>query len=298
MPVNNDDSMSYVSTPKATYSFDDSQAQHWGINKIEAVQAWQVIKGAEPVTVAVLDTGIDGEHPDLADKIVAEVNLSNSPTSDDLYGHGTHIAGIIAAIAPECQLMNVKVCDDLGRCEASVVARGIIWAVNHGAKVINVSLYLESSPDLEEAINYAWSQGAVIVAAAGNEGNSIPVYPAYYNDCLAVAATNANDSLALLSNHGDWVDVAAPGFDIYSTLPEDQYGYKSGTSLAAAHVSGAAALVFSVAKDTNGNGLTNDEVRQAIENSCSPISAAGVGEGCINAYAAVTEAVSSVKTPR
>jgi thermitase len=202
------------------------------------------------------------------------------------------MAGTIAAIAPECQLMNIKVADDAGRCEAGVVAKGIIWAVNHGAKVINISLYMESSPDLEEAVNYAWSQGVVIMAAAGNMGKSTPVYPAYYVNCLAVAATDESDSLALLSNHGDWVDVAAPGFNIYSELPHNQYDYKSGTSVAAAHVSGVAALVFSVAKDSNGNGVSNDEVRQAIENSCSPIGADGLGKGRINAFEAVTQAIS------
>jgi thermitase len=189
--------------------------------------------------------------------------------------------------------MNVKVCDDVGRCEASTAAEGIIWAVNHGARVINISFCVESSPDLEEAINYAWSQGCVIVAAAGNEGKSTPAYPACYANCFAVAATNANDSLALLSNHGDWVDVAAPGFKIYSTFPQNEYGYRSGTSSSAAYVSGVAALVFSVAKDTNGNGVINDEVREAIESSCSPVSAAEVGEGCISAFKAVTKAISS-----
>jgi thermitase len=263
------------------------------VSRIEAAQAWQLTTGAEPVIVAILDTGIDEDNQELGGKVIARVNFGNSPTSDDLYGHGTHMAGTIVAIAPECQLMNVKVCDDIGRCEASAVAEGIIWAADHGAEVINISLYVKSSPDLEEAVNYAWSQGCVLVAAAGNEGNSMPAYPAYYTNCLAVAATNENDSLALLSNYGDWVDVAAPGFNIYSTLPGNQYGYKSGTSVAAAHVSGEAALVFSVAEDSNGNGVINDEVRQAIENSCSPIGADGVGEGCINAFGAVTEAISS-----
>jgi len=290
----NGDGINHISSLKTVYPGEDSYlTQSWGVDKISVPQAWEVTKGDESIIVAVLDTGIDENHRDLAGRVILEVNFSDSPTCDDLYGHGTHTAGIIAAIAPECRLMNVKVADDIGRCEASTAARGIIWAVNHGAKVINMGFCVESSPDLEQAINYAWSQGAVIVAAAGNEGKSTPVYPAYYANCLAVAATNVNDSLALLSNHGDWVDVAAPGFNIYSTLPQDEYGYKSGTSSAAAHVSGVAALVFSVAKDTNGNGVINDEVRQAIESSCSPINATGVGKGNINAFEAVTEVISS-----
>ena len=287
---NNNDTVTNVSSPNTVCTTEDTcPTQRWGVSKIEAPQAWQIAKGNQSVIVAVLDTGIDKNNQDLADKVVAKVNFTDSPTSNDLYGHGTHIAGTIAAIAPECQLMNVKVADDAGGCEPSTVARGIIWAVDHGAEVINLSLCTKSSPDLEEAVNYAWNRGAVIVAAAGNLGGATPVYPAYYANCIAVAATNENDSLALLSGHGDWVDVAAPGFKIYSDLPHNQYGYKSGTSIAVAHVSGEAALVFSVAKDANGDGVINDEVRQAIENSCSPIGVDGVGNGRINAFEAVSE---------
>jgi len=290
----NIDSSSYGTSPQATYSPDDSYlAERWGVSKIEAPQAWQITRGDQSITVAVLDTGINKDNLDLADRVVAEVNFTGSPTSDDIYGHGTHMAGTIAAIAPECRLMNVKVADDAGRCEPSVVARGIIWAVDHGAKVINISLSMIASSNLVEAVNYAWSQGAILIAAAGNKGGSEPSYPAYYVNCLAVAGTNENNSLALLSSYGDWVDVAAPGFNIYSELPQNQYGYKTGTSAAGAHVSGVAALVFSVAEDSNGNGAVNDEVRWAIENSCTPIAADGVGQGLVNAFQAVTETTSS-----
>ena len=288
------DSSSYDPSPQATYSLDDSYlVERWGIPRIESPQAWQITRGDQSIIVAVLDTGINKDNQDLAEKVMAEVNFTNSRTSDDLYGHGTHMAGTIAAIAPECSLMNVKVADDAGRCEPSVVARGIIWAVDQGAKVINISLAMQASPDLVEAVNYAWSQGAIIIAAAGNKGGSEPSYPAYYVNCLAVAGTNKNNSLALLSSYGDWVDVAAPGFNIYSELPQNQYGYKTGTSAAAAHVSGVAALVFSVAEDGNTNGTVNDEVRWAIENSCTSIAADGVGNGLVNAFQAVTETVSS-----
>jgi thermitase len=289
IPADNSDSSGYGSSPQATYYL----VERWGVSKIEAPQAWQITRGDQSIIVAVLDTGIDKDNQDLAGKVVAEVNFSNSPTSDDLYGHGTHMAGTIAAIAPECRLMNVKVADDMGKCEPSVVGRGIIWAVDHGAKVINLSLSMTASPDLEEAVNYAWSQGAIIIAAAGNKGTSEPSYPAYYNNCLAVAGTNENNSLALLSSYGDWVDVAAPGFNIYSELPHNQYGYKTGTSAAVAHVSGVAALVFSVAKDNNGDGVVNDEVRWAIENSCTSIAGNGAGHGLVNAFEAVTMTISS-----
>ena len=292
--VDNGDFASCDPVPRTAHSIDDSYlTERWGVGRIEAPQAWQITRGDQSVIVAVLDTGINKDNQVLDDRVVAEVNFTDSPTSDDLYGHGTHMAGTIVAIAPECRLMNVKVADDSGRCEPSVVASGIIWAVEQGAQVISISLSMRASPDLEEAVNYAWSQGAIIVAAAGNKGRSEPSYPAYYANCLTVAGTNQNDSLALLSSYGYWVDVAAPGFNIYSELPQNQYGYKTGTSTAAAHVSGVAALIFSVAEDSNGNGTVNDEVRWAIENSCVSITGVDVEKGLVNAFHAVTKTISS-----
>jgi thermitase len=294
IPARDSDSSSHDAALQATQSLDDSYpVERWGVTRIEAPLAWQITRGDQSVIVAVLDTGIDKDRPDLADRVVLEVNFTDSPTSDDTYGHGTHMAGTIVAIAPGCRLMNVKVADDVGKCEPSVVARGIIWAVDHGAKVINLSLSMVASSNLEKAVNYAWSQGAILIAAAGNKGGSEASYPAYYADCLAVAGTNENNALALLSSYGDWVNVAAPGFNIYSELPDNQYGYKSGTSAACAHVSGVAALVFSVAEDTSGNGAVNDEVRWAIESGCTPIAADGMGHGLVNAFEAVSKTMSS-----
>jgi thermitase len=292
--ADNRDSSDYDPSPQPTYFTNDScLAERWGVSKIEAPQAWQITRGDQSIIVAVLDTGINRDNRDLADRVVAEVNFTSSPTSDDLHGHGTHMAGTIAAIAPECRLMNVKVADDAGKCEPSVVATGIIWAVDQGARVINLSLSILGSSDLERAVDYAWSHGAVLVAAAGNKGTSEPSYPAYYDNCLAVAGTNEDNNLALLSSYGDWVDVAAPGFNIYSELPGAEYGYKTGTSAAGAHVSGVAALVFSVAEDTNRNGGVNDEVWWAIDDSCTAIAEDDIGHGLVSAYGAVTAAISS-----
>jgi thermitase len=254
--------------------------QQWALTEVQALTLWGISTGNRGILVAVLDTGIDTKHEDLKGKVVAEVNFTDSPTPYDIYGHGTHIAGIIAAnsnngigitgVAPESRLMNVKVANDKRQCQASAVAHGIVWAVDKGAHVINISLqFAEPSAELENAVNYAWSQGAVIIAAAGNEGGQSPVYPAFYENCIAVAATSQDGSLAPLSNRGDWVDVAAPGFNIYSTLPNNSYGYKSGTSFAVAHISGLAALLFDVVRDTNGDNKINDEVRAAIESAYS-----------------------------
>jgi thermitase len=289
--------------PAVVASNDDYSGKQWAIPKIMAPQAWEITSGDNNVVIAILDTGIDKEQEDLVGKVIAEVNFTDSPTTDDIYGHGTHTAGIIAAwagsgtgvagLAHDCRLMNVKVADDQGRFDSSVAAKGVNWAVEHGANVINMSLVsTEPSPSLEEAINYAWNQGVVVVAAAGNLVGTKIVYPAYYSNCIAVAATDSNDCVASWSSQGDWVDLAAPGVDIYSTLPGNEYGYKSGTSMAAAHVSGLAGLLFKLENDRNGNGFVNDEVRAAIENGCDVLNIGAV-KGRINAFHAVNSALTS-----
>jgi len=148
----------------------------------------------------------------------------------------------------------------------------------------------EPSRDLEEAINYAWSKGVVVVAAAGNCIGAKAAYPAYYSNCIAVAATDSNDCVASWSSWGDWVDVAAPGVDIYSTLPGNRYDSRSGTSMAAAHVSGLAGLLFALVSDKNSNGFVNDEVRAVIEGGCDEVDTSAV-KGRINAFYAVNKAL-------
>lgn len=294
---------SVVYTSAMPASNDDYSSRQWAIPKIMAPQAWQVTAGKSNVVIAVLDTGIDKQQEDLVGKVIAEVNFTDSPTTEDIYGHGTHIAGIIAAwgksgtgiagLAHDCRLMNVKVADDQGRFDSAEAARGVIWAVDNGARVINMSLVsTEPSPSLEEAINYAWDRGAVVIAAAGNLVGDKIVYPAYYSNCIAVAATDSNDCVVSWSSQGDWVDVAAPGVDIYSTLPDNNYGNKSGTSMAAAYVSGLAGLLFTVESDMNHNGFVNDEIRAAIENGCDELSIGAV-KGRINAFHAVSKALTS-----
>jgi thermitase len=275
----------------------DLKAQ-WALARINALPPTQMIDSDYSVLVAVLDTGIDKDHKDLSGRVVAEIDLSGGQDAVDVYGHGTAIAGIIAAdvanglgimgLAPESRLVNVKVADDDGRCQLSALAEGIIWAVDRGASVINVSIELkDASSVLQEAIDYAWEHGALVIAAAGNDGSSLPVYPAACDNCLAVTAVQANGALAPLANYGDWVDCAAPGLDIYSTLPDNTYGYKHGTSFATAYVSGLAALLFAVAADTNGNGYINDEVLRAIESGCEAIDIDGTGKGIINVPASI-----------
>lgn len=278
------------------FSNDSYSYYQWGMAKIQAPEAWEIASGDSEVIIAVLDSGIDLEHPDLKDKIVASVNFASSDTDDDLFGHGSHVAGIAAAssdnevgvagLGQDCSLMNVKVLGDDGKGYTSWVAKGIRWAVDNGADVVNMSVVIDTpSGQLEKAVEYAWEHGAVVVAAAGNNGSTEPTYPAYYENCIAVGATDARDSLASFSNEGDWVDVAAPGVRIYSAVNDSNYGYKSGTSAAAPHVAGLAALLFPLVEDTNGNGRVNDEVREVIESTCDDLS--GVRYGRINALRAL-----------
>jgi thermitase len=273
---------------------DKSFGQQWGLAKIKAPQAWDITHSNSNVKIAILDSGIDSTDVDLASKIVEKKNFTDSPTAEDKYGHGTIVAGIAAAItdngigiagvAYNASLMNVKVLGDNGGGSYSWIIEGIIWAADNGANVINLSVDgdVDYAP-LKQAIDYAWNKGVVIVAAAGNNGNSNPTYPADYANCLAVAATDSSDHLCSFSDYGNWVDVAAPGSAI-STLPDNKYGWMGGTSIAAPFVSGLAGLAFAVARDTNGDGKVNDEIRSAIRNGCDRIGISGIGSGRINAY--------------
>ncbi len=260
---------------------DNGQAftERWLAERLPATDLLGIPGMEMPVIVAILDTGIETDHEDLGDKVIEEINLTDTEDVGDIHGHGTHIAGIITAnadngfgidgIAPDCRLFNVKVADDKGRVRTSVLAEGIRWSVEHGADIINISIEIkEYSSLLEEAINYAWDKGVVVIAAAGNEGSDISVYPAGYENCISVTALQDEADLAPLANYGDWVDVAAPGYEIYSTLPCDKYGYKYGTSFAAAYISGLAAGLLPTAGDTNGDGKVNDEVRDQILSLC------------------------------
>jgi len=284
---------------------DETLQQRWDLSQIQAVEAWRITAGKPEIRVAVLDTGIDSTHPALSRKVVASVSFTESPVVDDLNGHGTHIAGIIAAspnsfsgligLAENSQLMNIKVANDDGFCNATTIAKGIIWAAENGANVINISLVINKpSSELEDAVNYAWDNGVVVVAAAGNCFNSAPTYPAFYPNTIAVAATDTNDRVPSWSNRGEWVDVAAPGVAIYSAAPEEGSAWKSGTSMAAALVSAEAALLFAIATDANGNGKVNDEVRAAIEESSDTMDRNGIGKGRIN----VLKALEFLITPR
>ncbi|WP_243735170.1 S8 family peptidase [Paenibacillus turpanensis] len=275
-------------TPNDTYF----SYYQYGPQMVNAPAAWDVTLGSEEITIAVVDTGVQIGHPDLEQKIVPGADFVDGGLPNDGNGHGTHVAGIAAAVtnnargiagmAPLVRIMPVRVLDSSGGGSLSAVANGIVFAANQGAKVINLSLGSTSgSYTLQNAVNYAWSKGAVLVAAAGNEGVSTPNYPAYYANVLAVASTDSSDRKSTFSNYGTWVEVAAPGTDILSTYPGG-YVFLSGTSMAAPHVAGLAALLAS-------QGRTNETIRDVIAATAEEIPGTGVYwvYGRINANRAV-----------
>lgn len=275
---------------------------------IDGSTAWDTTLGG--AKVAILDTGIDQDHEDLSVKIVDKVhdqkNFSDSPTIDDLYGHGTHVGGIVAAVTdnnigvaggcPNCQLMNGKVLNDSGSGAYSWVAGGITWAADNGAKVINMSLGgVSPSKTLERAINYAWKKEVILVGAAGNSGNQSKTYPGAYTNVIAVAATNNKDQKASFSSYGaKWVDVAAPGENIFSTFPNHSYkinknlnyDFGSGTSMATPMASAVAGLIWSVpAYNTSAVA-----VRNRLESTADKIDGTGIYwlKGRVNAANAIS----------
>ncbi|GID27372.1 S8 family peptidase [Paractinoplanes brasiliensis] len=294
---------------------DTYRSQQWDFSKISVANAWQKSTGAG-VTVAVLDTGVDGKHPDLAANMVAgyDAIANGNGGATDPNGHGTHVAGTIAAvtgngvgisaIAPHSKIMPVRVLGANGSGYMSDAAEGIIWAADHGASVINMSLGSSSKVTaVTNAISYARSKGVVVVAAAGNDrANGSPTnYPAADAGVIGVAATDSADRVASYSNAGSYVDVAAPGSSIISTYPTalgTRTGYvsMSGTSMASPHVAGVAALL-KAARST----LTPDQVESALETSAVDLGAKGFdndfGNGRIDAAAALASVSPATTSP-
>lgn len=243
----------------------------WALRQIGAPTAWETTTGNPNVIVAVLDTGIDSTHPDLHDQVISGKNLiqNNDLTMDD-NGHGTAMAGVIGAIGNNgkgiagvcwgCRLMPVKVLDNQGTGTYADVIKGILYAVDNGARVLNLSLGGEEySQALADAVAYAHSAGVIIVAAGGNDGTKTPVYPAAYSDVIGVGATDINNHIWPLSNRGEHIKLTAPGVGIMTTGLQGQYSQFNGTSLSAAITSGTVALMLS-----STNNKSNNLVAQAL----------------------------------
>ena len=283
---------------------------------VDAVEAWGVTTGKD-TRVAIIDSGVAIDHDDISSQVVERANFSDTvirpdhPEDYDKYGHGTHVAGIVAAeanntygvagVCPDCTILDVKVLNDNGSGSSSAIAKGIEWAADNGAKVINMSLGQRvSSRTLEIAVNNAWNRGVVIVAAAGNAGTQAKIYPGAYPNVIAVAATDNKDVKASFSTYGKWVDVAAPGVNVFSTFPihdfvlgtqngrHKAYDIASGTSMASPIVAAVAALAWS-----SHVGATNESVRANVETTADTENIDGEGTywkyGRVNANDAVRQ---------
>ena len=288
---------------------DPYYVNQWAMPKIEADWAWNTTRGNSSVVVAIIDTGIDYNHPDLASNYVPGgydwVNDDNDPIDDN--GHGTHVAGIIAAVLNNSQgiaglaqvtIMAEKAFDLNGTGYEDNIANAIYDAVGEGANILSNSWSSnEDSTLIHEAMQYAYNNYVLIVAAAGNDASTTKMYPAAYKEVIGVTATDRFDNPAWFTSYGDWVELAAPGVHIYSTMPtyhvtlNDKgvtmnYGYLDGTSMACPHVASLAALVWSQFPNA-----TRDWVRARLRYSADDLGAPGFDEyygyGRINARRAV-----------
>lgn len=293
----------------------------WGLLKIQSPKAWDVETGDSSVIIAILDTGVNTKHPDLEAHIwVNEDEVPNNSLDDDyngfvddihgwnfLYnnnqpldssGHGTSVAGIVAAVTNNhigiagvdwgAKIMALRVLKNNGQGLYSDIAEAIVYAADNGARVINLSLgaYFYSQV-LEEAISYAYPT-SVMVGAAGNDNNDVPFYPAYFYKVLAVAATEYEDRKCEFSNYGNWIDLSAPGVGIWTT---DLNGYRgfTGTSAAAPFVSGVAALISSYESGLYAGTIMNKIINTADSiDSLNPFYIGKLGSGRLNAYSALT----------
>ncbi|WP_344649779.1 S8 family serine peptidase, partial [Cryptosporangium japonicum] len=290
-----------------TTSNDPYRASQWALTTLGAEKTWPASTGTG-VTVAVVDTGVQRNHPDLAGTVLAGVDLvGDVPTStdgsNDENGHGTHVAGIVGAIAnnqkgvaglaPGVKILPVRVLDGDGAGYDSDIAQGIVKAVDRGVAVVNLSVGGTEAGATASAVKYALSKNVVVVAAAGNErqdGNAIS-YPAADAGVIGVAATDSTNTDAPFSNTGSYVDLAAPGVGIWSTFKGSTYKQLSGTSMATPYVSAAAALAKSVSP-----GLTPATMTTLLQSTATDIGKAGrddaTGYGLVNPYAAVCSLVS------
>jgi thermitase len=263
---------------------DPYYSTQWALPKIQADSAWDSTKG-DNVIIAIIDTGVDYNHQDLQSKVIRPggydfINNDSDPLDD--HSHGTHCAGIsaastnngigVAGIGWNARILGVKVLNKDGQGDFNSITNGVKFAADNGARVISMSLggypSMWYSPQgvMQDAVDYAFNKGCIVVAAAMNDNTSTTPYPAGCNNVVAVAATDQNDDKASFSNYGSWVDIAAPGVNIRSTVVNNNYEYYQGTSMACPYVSGTMALVVS----QNPN-LSNREVVDKVLNAADKI---------------------------
>jgi len=272
--------------------------QSWAFRKLNLEAAHAITMASPRTVVAILDTGVDWDHPDLATAegvsrvIKGRDTLRNTDHPRDGGGHGTHAAGIEAAtanngrgmvgVAPRCRILAEKVVSDHGYGDIASVSAGIVHATDQGAHVISMSLGTPNPhPVVKDAVLYAQRADAILVAAMGNSGRNDILFPAAFPGVIAVGATRDDDTRASFSSFGDWISVAAPGHNILATVPTfaseypvRDYGWMSGTSMATPHVAGLAALV----KDAHPQ-WDAAAVKRRIEETAVPL-----GGSAFNAY--------------
>jgi thermitase len=298
----------YYLSADDTIPGDPGFSNQYGLLNIRAPQGWDLSTGASWVTIAVIDSGVDYSHPDLAYKLLPGydfVNGDSDPQDDN--GHGTHVAGIAAAAANNgigiagvswgAAVMPLKVLDSSGNGTYANAAAAIVWATDHGAQVINMSFGGSPySATLENAVLYAYTRGVVQVAAAGNSGSGSVLYPARFGPVIAVAATDSANNRAGFSNYGPEVDLAAPGVSIYSLYPGGGYGYRSGTSMSAPFVSGLAAILIGIPGNYDA-GFVESQMETTALDLGAPGWDVYYGAGLIQMDAAIRRAIPSTPTP-
>ena len=295
---------------------DPRYRDQWAHSKVQSPKAWDVTQGDAGVVVAVVDTGVDLQHQDLKDRLSDPSTWYDFGEDDadptDTQGHGTHVAGIVAATGNNgigvagagwrTTIMPVKVFpDNSTSTSVSKIAKGIVHATDKGAHIINLSLGSSvASNTLRDAVNYAYNHQVLLVAAAGNNNSEDPSYPAAFDHVIAVAATDRDDTKANFSNYGTWVDISAPGVGIVSTYltSKGEYASMSGTSMASPLVAGVAALVKALHP-----GWGPDRIEQALEDGADNIDGKNpsyrgkLGKGRLNAGRSVIGVASATPTP-
>ncbi len=249
--------------------------KQWNLKKVLVEDSYDVSQGGFG-PIAIIDTGVDSTHPDLSGLVLEGYNTidENNNTSDD-HGHGTHVAGIasaqtnnasgVASISYASTILPVKVLSSDGTGTYGDVSEGIVYAADKGARIVNISLGGSSdSKTLKRAVDYALNRGSTLVAAAGNNGNDAPVYPAAYSGVLAVSASDQSDNLASFSSFGSNIFAASPGVSITSSVPGGSYKEFSGTSMSAPHLAGLLALALS-AKPSLSNSELIEQVKMNAE---------------------------------
>jgi len=279
-------------TAKRTVN-DPMADQLWGLTKIQAQAAWDTTTGDASVLVAVVDTGVDYNHPDLQGQVVKGWDFGNNDADPmDDQGHGTHVAGTIAAlgdngtgvvgVAYKTKILAIKVLGSDGSGDTAAIAKGILKAQELGAKVINLSLGGDQpSQVLKDAVDRVTAKGTLCVVAAGNENTAKETYPAAYASVLSVGASDTSDRRASFSNYGTYVDIAAPGTGILSST-EKSYKKHDGTSMASPHAAGVAALLLA-----QNAALTPQQLKTAMERNGDPVSGFKNGIQRLNASKAL-----------